>query len=170
VAPLARNVDNGHGYARAGELERQRTDQREAWSRSPGPTAEVDDDAVTSPLPVILPGAASLPRPTVVETPRGPFEPARPSEPSAPPASVTGSLGPPPAALAAPAVPPPLPEPPSIPQAAVAKLDQLKDLYLTAEAIGEDALEKHFDQVSQRQQELIREFFERSKQNGDSPR
>jgi hypothetical protein len=68
-------------------------------------------------------------------------------------------------------VPPsgPAPEPPeprSMPQAAVAKLDQIKDLYLTAEAIGEDALDKHFDQVSQRQRELIREFFDRSKQNG----
>jgi hypothetical protein len=49
-----------------------------------------------------------------------------------------------------------------IPEAAAAKLDQIKDLYLTAEAIGEDALNKHFDQVSQRQRELIREFFQRS--------
>ena len=50
-----------------------------------------------------------------------------------------------------------------MPEAAAAKLDQIKDLYLTAEAIGEDALDKHFDQVSQRQRELIREFFERSR-------
>jgi hypothetical protein len=50
----------------------------------------------------------------------------------------------------------------AIPDAASAKLEQIKDLYLTAEAIGEDALNKHFDQVSQRQRELIREFFERS--------
>ena len=41
-----------------------------------------------------------------------------------------------------------------------AKLEQIKDLYQTAEAIGEDALVKHFDQLSQRQSSLIREFFE----------
>ena len=51
---------------------------------------------------------------------------------------------------------------------AVAKLDQLKDLYLTAEAIGEAALDKHFDQVSSRQRELIKEFFERSQSSGAS--
>jgi len=39
---------------------------------------------------------------------------------------------------------------------------------LTAEAIGEDGLGKHFDQVSQRQRELINEYFEQSKQNGAS--
>ncbi len=43
-----------------------------------------------------------------------------------------------------------------------AKLDQLKDLYVTAEAIGEDALTRHFDQLSQRQRELIREYFEQA--------
>jgi hypothetical protein len=42
---------------------------------------------------------------------------------------------------------------------AEAKLDQIKDLYLTAEAIGPEALDKHFDKVSQRQHELISEFF-----------
>jgi len=43
-----------------------------------------------------------------------------------------------------------------------AKLDQLQDLYMTAEAIGEEALEKHFEQVSQRQRELIKEFLKGS--------
>jgi len=33
---------------------------------------------------------------------------------------------------------------------------------LTAEAIGEDALVKHFDELSQRQRSLIREFFEKA--------
>jgi hypothetical protein len=42
------------------------------------------------------------------------------------------------------------------------KIEQIKDLYLTAEAIGEDALGKHFDQLSQRQRSLIREFFEKA--------
>ncbi len=43
-----------------------------------------------------------------------------------------------------------------------AKLDQIKDLYLTAEAIGEDALSRHFQQVSERQRQLIKEYFDRS--------
>jgi hypothetical protein len=102
-----------------------------------------------------------------VAAPRGPFEPARPSQPHRP-ASITGSVEPPPASFTPTgAVPPP---PRLMPDAAAAKLDQIKDLYLTAEAIGEDALDKHFDQVSLRQRELIREFFERSKQPGDGER
>ncbi len=43
-----------------------------------------------------------------------------------------------------------------------AKLDQIKDLYLTAEAIGEDALDKHFELVSDRQRQLIKEYFDRA--------
>jgi hypothetical protein len=42
---------------------------------------------------------------------------------------------------------------------AAAKMDQIKDLYLTAEAIGEDALGQNFDLVSDRQRQLIREYF-----------
>lgn len=42
---------------------------------------------------------------------------------------------------------------------AAAKMDQIKDLYLTAEAIGEDALDKNFELVSDRQRQLIREYF-----------
>jgi hypothetical protein len=125
-----------------------------------------------------------VPRPQPVEAPRGFFEAARPTNPgqSSRPVSITGSVEPPPpghypaappaaglqAATAAPASPDDgdgSAEPLSsraIPDAASAKLEQIKDLYLTAEAIGEDALNKHFDQVSQRQRELIREFFERS--------
>ena len=40
------------------------------------------------------------------------------------------------------------------------KIEQIKDLYLTAEAIGEDALSRHFDELRQRQRSLISEFFE----------
>jgi len=43
-----------------------------------------------------------------------------------------------------------------------AKLDQLKALYRTAEAIGEEALTRHFDQLSQRQRDLIRDYFEQA--------
>jgi hypothetical protein len=127
------------------------------------PASSDEDDIGTSPLPVILPGATSVPRPAAVETPRGPFEPARPSSGPVRPASITGSVELPPADYQAPVPPPPR----ALPPAAAAKLDQIKDLYLTAEAIGPQALDKHFDQVSQRQRELITEFFERS-EPGDS--
>ena len=39
------------------------------------------------------------------------------------------------------------------------KLEQLKDLYLTAEAIGEHNVDKHFDQLLAQQRELISEYF-----------
>jgi hypothetical protein len=39
------------------------------------------------------------------------------------------------------------------------KLEQLKDLYLTAEAIGEQNVDKHFDQIMAQQRELISEYF-----------
>jgi hypothetical protein len=42
------------------------------------------------------------------------------------------------------------------------KLEQLKDLYLTAEAIGEQNVDKHFDQLLARQRELISEYFKQS--------
>jgi len=41
------------------------------------------------------------------------------------------------------------------------KLEQLKDLYLTAEAIGERNVDKHFDQILAQQRELISEYFRR---------
>jgi hypothetical protein len=166
-------------------------------SGSPLVAARDEDAEVTSPLPVILPGAAALPRPAPVEAPRGFFEAARPvaAPPEPRPASVTGAVPPPPPetvgsgpgparSVAQPAAPAdrvgsppgvvangaynadPDPDPAAserpISAAATAKLEQLKDLYLTAEAIGEEALDKHFDQVSERQRQLIREFFDRS--------
>ena len=42
------------------------------------------------------------------------------------------------------------------------KLEQLRDLYLTAEAIGEQNVDKHFDQILAQQRELISEFFRQS--------
>jgi len=138
-------------------------------ARTAGDAADEDSEP-TKPLPVILPGATSLPRPAPVEAPRGFFEAARPARS----ASVTGSVEPPPtggqpngspagrqgidhgaAEMAT-----------VMPQPASAELERIKDLYLTAEAIGEEALDRHFDQVSQRQRELIREYFERSRHGG----
>jgi hypothetical protein len=131
-----------------------------------GRAPDVEDDGEqTSPLPTILPGATSLPRPGPVEAPRGPFEAARPV--NSRPVSITGSVAPP-QAETRPAIPPAAGDSAAPSAAAEAdpaqagKLEQLKDLYLTAEAIGEDNLDKHFDQVSERQRQLIREFFERS--------
>jgi hypothetical protein len=113
-----------------------------------GHERDSDDETDTCPLPVILPGATTGPRPEAVAAPRGPFVPARPSPEAsvAEPESAADESGPPDPAD-------------SLPAAAAAKLDQIKDLLLTAEAIGEQNLDKHFDQVSQRQRELIREFF-----------
>jgi hypothetical protein len=42
------------------------------------------------------------------------------------------------------------------------KLEQLRDLYLTAEAIGEQNVDRHFDQILSQQRELISEYFRRS--------
>jgi len=132
-----------------------------------------DEDAEpTSPLPVILPGATglpgatALPRPSPVEAPRGFFEAAQPvPEPPAPPAGTAGFAGSGyPAASESAAAGERVR---AVSEAANAKLEQIKDLYLTAEAIGEEALEKHFEQVSQRQRELIREFFDRSGPGAD---
>jgi hypothetical protein len=49
---------------------------------------------------------------------------------------------------------------PGAASAATTKMDQLKDLYLTAEAIGENALDQNFQLVSDRQRQLIREYFD----------
>ena len=46
------------------------------------------------------------------------------------------------------------------------KLEQIKDLYLTAEAIGEANVDKHFDQLLAQQRELISEYFKHSSATG----
>jgi len=113
----------------------------------------VDDDPLavddTVPLPVI---AADISPASVSSAPVSPasVSPASVSSASVPPASVSSA-----SAWFTPGLAPPTP----VPAPARAKLDQLKDLYLTAEAIGEDALGRHFDEVSERQRQLIREYF-----------
>ena len=42
------------------------------------------------------------------------------------------------------------------------KLEQIKDLYLTAQAIGEANVDKHFDQLLAQQRELISDYFRQS--------
>ena len=97
----------------------------------------------------------------VVQAPGQPAPTSRPSEdvPAAEPFSVW-EPAPKPGAQRDPGVYQPAhAEPPADTQE---KLDQIKDLYVTAEAIGEDALGRHFDQIRQRQHALIREFFEKA--------
>jgi hypothetical protein len=92
------------------------------------------------------------------EQARGPFEPLLPSSEPA------GAVGRQPAAEPEQGSPagagndrPEAPE-----QAQARKLEQLKDLYLTAEAIGEQNVDKHFDQLLNQQRELISDYFRQS--------
>jgi len=104
-----------------------------------------------------LSGAESAP--VLVET-RGPFEPL-----------VSSSGGPPPA------TPEPAPDtsaalvPPNVggdtsPEDSApgrsGKLEQIREFYLTAEAIGDKNVDKHFDQLLAQQRDLISEYFKQS--------
>lgn len=140
----------------------------------------------TEPLPVRVPLAARPDRATFAGDPllpsgqsparvRGPFEP--PEQPEASgfvaPDRLAGDLPP----VAARSDYPPAETADSVPSAATAevpkpdtkataKMDQIKDLYLTAEAIGDDALAQYFQQVSERQRQLIREYFDEAITSG----
>ena len=129
-------------------------------------TESEDGEADTTPLPVILPGAASVQSPGSQDTPRGPFEPAHVGShgsvadtavPARGDTAVPASEGSDVAAEAVRAEPID-----KLPAAATDKLDQIKDLLITAEAIGEANLDRHFERVSMRQRELIREFFDQA--------
>ncbi len=116
-----------------------------------------EDETDTVPMPVVLHSEAGVASSGAAEPPpRAPFEPARPSQQSSQ------------------SEPEPTEEPGAaepgdgLPPAAAAKLDQIKDLLITAEAIGEHNLDQHFEQVSQRQRELIREFFDQAKPGRDA--
>jgi hypothetical protein len=104
-----------------------------------------------------LPGSAAGPGapPQPGEEARGPFEPLVSSS-DPPGAARRSSIGP---DAAVPAVP-------DVARAESAydrarKLEQIKDLYLTAEAIGEANVDKHFDQLLAQQRELISDYFRR---------
>jgi hypothetical protein len=136
---------------------------------------EVSPDDDTTPMAVILgdkspsqqPAAASAeheadggePGASPVKRIRGPFEPPEMPEPdedrgtpsAGMPAGAAVSLGKASMSDEARA---------SVWSPAAAKIAQIKDLYLTAEAIGKDALDKNFDLVSDRQRQLIREYFD----------
>jgi hypothetical protein len=137
----------------------------EPAAATPGP--DEHDAAYWYDLPGTDGGGDTTPR--VPQETRGPFEPlvssAAPpgttprfsvsiddAEPAAPDAAHTGDA----------------PEPaPGHGQedteyAHASKLEQIKDLYLTAEAIGEANVDKHFDQLLAQQRELISEYFKQS--------
>lgn len=135
------------------------------------------DDDITTTLPSIS-GISTVPRPTAARSPRTPFEAARPAAAAAgDPADGNreaggyprseGRASPIPEGRADPAGDRPRQDSGTGPSAdstgggaeAAERLDKIKDLYLTAAAIGEDALDRHFDQLSQRQRELIQEYF-----------
>jgi hypothetical protein len=87
---------------------------------------------------------------------RGPFEPMAP--PSAPPPNA-GTADDDPEAQPGAAGDEGREEPA---HAQARRLEQIKDLYLTAEAIGEENVDKHFDQLLAQQRELISEYFRQS--------
>jgi hypothetical protein len=139
--------------------------------------AMVSPDAETTPMPVIL-----AKRPQASQDPAAPAQPSKlaSSRSPAPEPRMRGPFEP--AQKNAAASPPPPSEAPPVPPSASsaagtpmsqaggsdvwtpvsAKMDQIKDLYLTAEAIGEDALDRHFQQVSERQRQLIKEYFKQA--------
>jgi hypothetical protein len=106
--------------------------------------------------------------PQVLQETRGPFEPLVSSaDPPGTPRRFSASLD-----AAEPAAPDAAhpDEPPGAAddglqdaaQAHASKLEQIKDLYLTAEAIGETNVDKHFDHLLAQQRELISEYFKQS--------
>jgi hypothetical protein len=92
------------------------------------------------------------------EAARGPFEPLLPS--STPAGAVGQQPAEDPVQGSPDAAGDDRTEPPE--QARARKLEQLKDLYLTAEAIGEQNVDKHFDQLLAQQRELISDYFKQS--------
>jgi len=109
-------------------------------------------------------------QPAVQQEARGPFEPLV-SSTAPPPDPLADAMQPDPVLPAAPtddSVPADtapvgtvpggdVPEDPG--RARARKLEQIKDFYLTAEAIGEENVDKHFDQLLAHQRELISEYF-----------
>ena len=96
---------------------------------------------------------------------RGPFEPAKKIA-AAPPSPPADSPLVPRSASSAAATPSPKATGSDVWSPTIAKMDQIKDLYLTAEAIGEDALDEHFHLVSERQRQLIKEYFDQAVPSG----
>jgi hypothetical protein len=147
-------VGPAHGHAAA---PRFAGEAGKAYPEAPSPDApefdgtQEDDD--TSPIPVIRGPGQPVPEPREREPVAAP-EPFSVWEPAPKPSQERRRDSP-----SNDGYRPAHAEPPSA--NAQEKIEQIKDLYLTAEAIGEDALGRHFDQLRERQRSLIREFFEK---------
>ncbi len=145
-------VGPAHGHAAA---PRFAGEAGKAYPEAPSPDApefdgtQEDDD--TSPIPVIRGPGQPVPEPREREPVAAP-EPFSVWEPAPKPSQERCRDSP-----SNDGYRPAHAEPPSA--NAQEKIEQIKDLYLTAEAIGEDALGRHFDQLRERQRSLIREFF-----------
>jgi hypothetical protein len=122
--------------ARAGYLADQRAQERDAayWYDLSAEPGVTEREQTRGPFEPLLPSGGPPPRPARPE-------PAGPDATTATPADEG-------------------PEEPAHAQAR--KLEQIKDLYLTAEAIGEENVDKHFDQLLAQQRELISEYFRQS--------
>ena len=116
-----------------------------------------------------LPGTGSAgDAPQVLQETRGPFEPLVSStDPPGTTPRFSARLDA--AEPAAPDAPPPEEAPGAADDALqdtahahARKLEQIKDLYLTAEAIGEVNVDKHFDHLLAQQRELIGDYFKQS--------
>jgi hypothetical protein len=107
---------------------------------------------------------AEDPAPKREET-RGPFEPLVPSAGPSPDAAYRQQAEPDAAGPAgtepdrAPADPRRDQDLDETPDTRALKLERIKDFYLTAEAIGEQNVDKHFDQLLAQQRELISDYF-----------
>jgi hypothetical protein len=115
-------------------------------SAAPGHGPDERDASYWYDLPTTGTGAAPEPADT-----RGPFEP------------LVSSHGP------VPMTPEPVPESALVPEpapppdsSASGKLEQIREFYRTAEAIGEQNVDKHFDHLLAQQRELISEYFKQS--------
>jgi hypothetical protein len=113
-----------------------------------------------------LPGSAAGPdEPRPGEEARGPFEPLVSS--SDPPGAARHTSAGPDAAEPADSATGGAPAESAYDRAR--KLEQIKDLYLTAEAIGEANVDKHFDQLLAQQRELISDYFRQPGPAGAQP-
>ena len=120
--------------ARAGYLADQRAQEREAayWYDLLADPGDLEREYARGPFEPLPPSSGALPRESGQQ----------PSAPQQPEPDAVVDEG---------------PEEPAHAQAR--KLEQIKDFYLTAEAIGEENVDKHFDQLLAQQRELIGDYF-----------
>ncbi len=112
-------------------------------------------------------GPAEPEQPKPQQEARGPFEPARTGEAAG--GYVPGEWIPPDPQLApsadawAPVADETVDEDLQDADRHAQKLEQIKDFYMTAEAIGEENVDKHFDQLLAQQRDLLDQYFKDAK-------